>query len=152
MAKLDASAVATLLVEIGQRPVWISSALSNALTVESCSRAALPSAKDFFAYAAVSVAMAAKAFEAVACVVRTRSTLIRLNFCIVSNCSTMVSLLRRFLEAASLDRRTFGPGNPVMLHCTINVKRKITRARYGALHHISTSYTGQQRSGMLRSR
>src|SRR5215207_5952313 len=106
MAKLDASAVATLLVEIGQRPVWISSALSNALTVESCSRAALPSAKDFFAYAAVSVAMAAKAFEAVACVVRTRSTLIRLNFCIVSNCSTMVSLLRRFLEAASLDARS----------------------------------------------
>src|SRR5215207_4669529 len=82
MAKLDASAVATLLVEIGQRPVWISSALSNALTVESCSRAALPSAKDFFAYAAVSVAMAAKAFEAVACVVRTRPTLIRLNFCL----------------------------------------------------------------------
>src|SRR5215207_6302082 len=136
MAKLDASAVATLLVEIGQRPVWISSALSNALTVESCSRAALPSAKDFFAHAAVSVAMAAKAFEAVACVVRTRSTLIRLNFCIVSNCSTMVSLLRRFLEAASLDRRTFGPGEPLMLHRTINVKRKIIRVRYGALHQM----------------
>src|SRR5215207_5578978 len=147
MAKLDASAVATLLVEIGQRPVWISSALSNALTVESCSRAALPSAKDFFAYAAVSVAMAAKAFEAVACVVRTRSTLIRLNFCIVSNCSTMVSLLRRFLEAASLDA---GPSVPVrlfMLHCTINVKRKIITARYGALRNVSTSYTGPQRSG-----
>src|SRR5215207_7303532 len=53
------------------------------MTVESCSRAALPSAKDFFAYAAVSVAMAAKVFEAVACVVRTRSTLDGLNFCIV---------------------------------------------------------------------
>src|SRR5215211_6089288 len=85
--------------------------------------------------------MAAKAFEAVAWLVRTRSTLIRLNFCIVSNCSTMVSLLRRFLEAASLDRRTFGPGNPLMLHCTINVKRKIISVRYGALSKVSTSYT-----------
>src|SRR5829696_1266326 len=103
------------------------------MTVESCSRAALPSAKDFFAYAAVSVAMAAKVFEAVACVVRTRSTLIRLNFCIVSNCSTIVSLLRRFLEAASLDRRTYGPGTPLMLHCIINVKREIRTARHGAL-------------------
>src|SRR5829696_4578720 len=77
--------------------------------------------------------MAAKALEAVACVVRTRSTLIRLNFCIVSNCSTMVSLLRRFLEAASLDRRTFGPGEPLMLHCTINVKDQNCGVRYGAL-------------------
>jgi len=37
----------------------------------------------------------------------------------------MVSLLRRFLEAASLDRRTFGPGATYMLRRTINVKRKI---------------------------
>src|SRR5215213_9982801 len=85
--------------------------------------------------------MAAKAFEAVACVVRTRSTLIRLNFCIVSNCSTMVSLLRRFLEAAWLDRRTFGPGKPLMLHCTIDVKRKIIAARYGTLHQIFQTVT-----------
>jgi hypothetical protein len=39
----------------------------------------------------------------------------------------MVSLLRRFLEAASLDRRTFGPGKHLMLHCTIDVKPKLSQ-------------------------
>jgi hypothetical protein len=47
----------------------------------------------------------------------------------------MVSLLRRFLEAASLDA---GPSVPVrlfMLHCTINVKREFCTARCWILNN-----------------
>src|SRR5215207_4669531 len=45
------------------------------------------------------------------------------------------------------------PVKPLMLHCTINVKRKIISVRYGALHQRFQPLTlGPQRSGVLRSR